>query len=439
MSAFIQCLLTNPLRGSARTLAQVSRRSLRRSRAALTGVALLLSLGCFADDATISSFWEKDFLLENAEGNRASRRTSGVTSKLNYFSTTMHNVSGGYSSEDAYKENIQFAVDVDADQLWGVQGGRVFFSAFAHRGDSLNASVGSSIGTRKDDVNASVHLFEFGYEQQLFDDALSIKFGQLAVTSDFFRSSSGFFIHDSFNWQPNGHSGAPAGPDSALGARVRWNVSQGVYLQAAVYDNSTSGNFGNDEHDKHGTKWHLPKGGKSVYFVEGGFVPGTAGEGQWPSLKLGAWRNQSPRSSAINSLDDSANWGIYAIAEHILWQNEASPQNNLRLFARVNKSAGDHNQFEWEFNTGLLLAGPLPGRDRDSAGIAFTQAEVSPEWRAATQSGSHERIVELKYKARIAGWMNVEPFVQYIIEPGAPSGRQLANALVLGLGSSIAF
>ena len=44
-----------------------------------------------------------------------------------------------------------------------------------------------------------------------------------------------------------------------------------------------------------------------------------------------------------------------------------------------------------------------------------------------------EQLIELSYGYQATPWLNLRPDVQYIIEPGAFSGQDIDNALVLGL------
>ena len=44
-----------------------------------------------------------------------------------------------------------------------------------------------------------------------------------------------------------------------------------------------------------------------------------------------------------------------------------------------------------------------------------------------------EQLIELSYGYQAMPWLTLRPDVQYIIEPGAFSGTEIDNALVLGL------
>ncbi|MOA33747.1 Porin B precursor [compost metagenome] len=46
---------------------------------------------------------------------------------------------------------------------------------------------------------------------------------------------------------------------------------------------------------------------------------------------------------------------------------------------------------------------------------------------------SAEQLIELSYGYQATAWLNLRPDVQYIIEPGAFSGKAIDDALVVGL------
>ena len=406
-----------------------------------TSIALLLSTpATLAQDFDLESLRSRATLLGDVGGYRSQLHEAGVDVNMHYFSTLMTNVSGGLEEGTAYKGNFTVGAVFDLEKMLGLQGGHFFVSGFNHHGDSVSRRyIGDSLGNRKDDVEDSTHLFELGYEQLLFEETLSIKFGQLAVTSDFFGSAAGFFVHDSFNWQPNGQSGAPAGPDSALGLRIKYSPTTATYVQAAVYDNGTSGGFGSDQNDKHGISWSAPTGNRAVWFVEGGLAPSSSQWAGWPLLKIGGWLSEAPTTDLLSGASASSNWGLYLIGEKMLWTEEQASAQGLEGFFRCNWSTPDRNQFAWELNVGLLYTGLIANRDEDVLGLGFTHAEVSDDWQKVNASGASEQAFELKYRAKLVPWWNVEPFAQYILNPGLPNGRNLNDSLVFGLASSITF
>jgi porin len=50
-----------------------------------------------------------------------------------------------------------------------------------------------------------------------------------------------------------------------------------------------------------------------------------------------------------------------------------------------------------------------------------------------------EQLIELSYGFQATPWLNLRPDVQYIVEPGAFSGKAIDNALVVGLQVKASF
>ncbi|MNH07329.1 Porin B precursor [compost metagenome] len=93
----------------------------------------------------------------------------------------------------------------------------------------------------------------------------------------------------------------------------------------------------------------------------------------------------------------------------------------------------------------MVLYKPFEGRPRDTVALGYGRAVPNPRSRdvledAAFDAGqqfpdidSAEQLIELSYGYQATPWLTLRPDVQYIIEPGAFSGDNIDNALVLGL------
>lgn len=414
-------------------------------------MAILLLGVCHADligettptpkpDATLTRLVEGNKRFVAGSPNRTSLSAQPWEPHLDYINTWMGDVSGGMGQGATYKGHLILSIKGNLDQAIGWKGASVFASGINTHGDSLSGRfVGDSLGTRKDDENPCTHLFEFGLEQSMFSERVAFKLGQLAATSDFFQSASGFFTHNSLNWGPNGQSSAPGGPDSSIGARLQIQFAPSAYVKIGVYDNSTSGDFGHDENDKHGTKWAVPLGDRAVSLVEIGYTPDRGFLNNPSVFKVGAWRDQATHADNLGGPAHGGNWGLFLVAEQVVWTEKADSKEGIRIFGRFAYAPEDRNQLNWQFNAGMLYTGLFPGRGADVMGIAFTHAATSASWRTATGAGANEEAIELKYQFALARWWHLDLFSQYVINPGSPDARHLDNAVVLGIGSHLAF
>jgi porin len=111
---------------------------------------------------------------------------------------------------------------------------------------------------------------------------------------------------------------------------------------------------------------------------------------------------------------------------------------------------GDQNLIDFSFNGGMTFAAPLPGRDNDQAGIDFGVGHVSGRAAGLDQDQGLSRrgtetLFELTYQAQVTPWLQLQPDLQYVINPGAGLAnpddnlKRLQNEFVAGLRAITTF
>jgi porin len=99
-------------------------------------------------------------------------------------------------------------------------------------------------------------------------------------------------------------------------------------------------------------------------------------------------------------------------------------------------------------NGGLVYRGPFPGRSRDVAAVGAVHGRFSEDLRRSQRDARRtdptapapqtwELALELTYIIEVAPWLQVQPDVQVILNPGG-TGR-IPDALVLGVQVSVNF
>ena len=84
----------------------------------------------------------------------------------------------------------------------------------------------------------------------------------------------------------------------------------------------------------------------------------------------------------------------------------------------------------------LVYTGPFEGRDKDEAGVAFARAGLGEGARyvgmlAGRRIGSAETAFEATYRYAATDWLNIQPDLQYVINPHGD--RDIADAVVVGM------
>lgn len=99
----------------------------------------------------------------------------------------------------------------------------------------------------------------------------------------------------------------------------------------------------------------------------------------------------------------------------------------------------------------MVLNKPFEGRPKDTVALGYGRAVLNPRSRDLQENNalangqdfpsldSGEQLVELSYGYQATPWLTLRPDLQYVIEPGAFSGQDIDNALLLGLQVKASF
>jgi porin len=152
-------------------------------------------------------------------------------------------------------------------------------------------------------------------------------------------------------------------------------------------------------------------------------------------------------TSGLPPRTEHNNYGFYLLIDQQIYR-EIDPKHNQGLtpFAGVTFAPADINTFPFFFLAGLIYNGPIPGRERDTAGLGIAYGEFSQDLQRSQRLeqklyGSSidvqhfEMILELTYQIELAPHLIVQPDAQYIIRPGGTGN--IPDALVLGVQIAI--
>ena len=150
-------------------------------------------------------------------------------------------------------------------------------------------------------------------------------------------------------------------------------------------------------------------------------------------------------------------YGIYGVVDQMLWVDPAEPDRSISVFTRIMGTPEvNRNLVSFSANLGVNFKEPFLGRDDDTAGLAMGYAKVSSGAAGLdrdtqafgggyTPVRSNETFVEATYQYEAAPWLQLQPDVQYIMNPGGgvanPTSpdQRIKNELVFGLRTNILF
>ncbi len=352
-----------------------------------------------------------------------------VSAEVGYVADLLRNASGGIRNGSAYLQNVDAILTFDLGRIFGSGGGTLFAyllwnnaSTFSDRypGD---AQVVSNI-----DVEQAFRLYEFWY-QHLFTERLNLKFGLYDLNSEFDAvDSAALFLNSSHGIIPTysqtGENGPSIFPATSLTARLEWNSGNNLVRYALL--DAVPGDPDNP----------------SATAVKLSSREGVLHAFEYTREFFGAWRmglgafSYSADFEAIRETDATGNpvrrdgnAGWYGFAEGAT--NTDADGRSTSAFIRLGTANGALNPFDRYFGAGMVMSGFVPHRPDDQVGISMAMARCSADFRAAAGAESHETAFEFTYVLRISDILQVQPDLQYILNPGADPG--LENALVIGV------
>ena len=271
-------------------------------------------------------------------------------------------------------------------------------------------------------------------------------------------------------------SGLPAGgpdyPLAVLGVRGGMQVMDAVTVLAGIFNGSAIPlNTPNTQlSNPNGVSFPL----NSIYAIaELQFAtPGLGAPAKVnDDYKIGAWYDSwefndqeydnmgvplaSPLSDGIKA-KHQGNYSIYGVMDKVVWLPKDQTSRYLSVFVRpMFTTLQDRNLIAFSVNGGFTLHDPIPGRDNDMFGLGFGVARVSTgaaafdrdlqffEPTVYTPVRSAETFLEATYQAQILPSWQIQPDIQYVINPGAgivnPNNptQKIKNEFVIGLRTNI--
>ncbi|OIQ84366.1 porin B precursor [mine drainage metagenome] len=426
-------------------------------------------------------------LLGDMWGLRRELSRHGISLAINETSEYFGNTSGGTRRGFEYDGLTQAALQLDTQRAFGWYGGLFNVSALQIHGNNLSADNLQTLQTASGiEANRATRLWELWYDQKfLEEDRLDIKIGQQSLDQEFMVSSNALdFVNTMFGWPMLPSSdlpgGGPAYPLSALGARIRARPTDGMTVLAGVFNGSPVANNSGDPQlqNRHGTSF--PTRGGALSIVEFQFSYPALGSmveaGESPPLgwtyRIGAWYDSeqfadqrldqnglslsNPSSSGL-ARQHQGNYAMYAVADHLVWRDARDPNRTVALFARVmGTPLTDRNLIDFSANAGMVFHSPFAYRTADMFGIGVGYAHVSKQAAAmdrdtnlfngsANPVRSGESFIEATYQYQVKPWLQVQPDLQYVFNPGAGianpdnPAQRIKNELVLGVRTNISF
>jgi porin len=440
----------------------------------------------------LGSLQRSNFLLGDMFGLRTWLSQFGVSLAVQETSEILGNPVGGVHRGADYDGLTQAILQLDTQRAFGWYGGLFNISALQIHGRNLSSDNLYNLQTASGiESDRATRLWELWYDQKLLpEDRLDIKIGQISADQEFIATpNGGYFVNTMFGWplvpSVDLPGGGPAYPLSAPAVRVRYRPINALTLQVGVFNGAPASRTDDDAQKINASGTQFPLNGGTLTFVELQYAYPALGAMVYPgqgaplghTYKIGAWFDSerfadqrydnsglslaSPSSTGIPQ-SHHGDYSIYAVADQMVWRNQAQPNESISVFARVmDTPQGDRNLIDFSANAGVVYHDPFPNRSADTLALGMGYAHVSNAATAYDRdvaaynltvgpSGyfpvrSSETYVEATYQYSVHPWWQVQPDLQYVFNPGggianpdAPSER-VKNELILGVRTNVLF
>ncbi|HEX3885113.1 MAG TPA: carbohydrate porin [Stellaceae bacterium] len=434
----------------------------------------------------LGNIQRSNYLLGDMWGVRPLLGQYGMTFALQETSEVLGNVTGGSKKGFDYDGLTTMVLQLDTRRAFGWYGGLFNASALQYHGRNLSADNLQNLQTASGiEADRATRLWELWYDQKFLDeDRLSVRIGQQSLDQEFMVSQGALlFVNTMFGWPmvPSADmpGGGPAYPLSALGVRFKARPLDSVTVLAGVFNGAPARNTNGDAQliNPSGTQFPLNGGTLAIaelqysYPALGSMIYANESAPLSRVYKIGIWydtesfADQRFDNTGLSLADPGStgiaqphrgNYSIYAVADQMVWQDPDEADRTFNLFFRaMGTPEVNRNLIDFSLNAGFTFKEPFLHRDDDTFGMGLGWAKVSPrvaglDRDAQAFSGSFtpaqtsETFVEATYQYAVTPWLQVQPDIQYVFNPGGGvpnnSGTaRIKDELVMGVRTNIQF
>jgi porin len=373
---------------------------------------------------------------------------------------------GGLRSGKTASQYATGGVDIDLNTLWGLQGTKIHASVITERSQGLSSTyIGGGIDVQENYAPFGITRFlELSLDQtfSLFNpNDINLVGGRIGESAYFARSDYACqFMNHVFCGSLYGFSqdtGTSLAPLATWGGKATFKPTASTYVQGGVFAidgatlDYTTGLFNFDTSRITGEN----------YVGEVGYETDFSNDSMPRHYRFGTWYLDAPRNDVFynsqnlsyvlykgTKLVHNEEGGAYFMGDQVIYRPDTTSRRNLAVFGSFLENFNDSEAVQYASKIGFVQTGTFTGRDRDTAGIAFSDTKFTANEVAylsqmrALGGGtgivpSHEYIIELMYGYAAAPGVTIRPNLQYIINPDSrytpTTPKNIPDAFVVGL------
>jgi len=360
------------------------------------------------------------------------------------------NVHGGLSTHKRagrYTGSYDVGVTTDLQRLFGIDGASLYthLEGFWPKTQGINdGSVGSFYGVNGDAMprDAAV-ITEMWYQQDLFEDTLSVRVGKMDITGGFECSGcpvsfdcSRYANDETQQFLNSALVNNPTipFPFGTLGIAVHYTPVEDWYISASASDAT-------GDYRETGFNTAFDSEDNLFYIMETGITPrfDSARGPLQGAYRVGAWY----QPETLDDDDEVAyrdNAGTYLSLDQLIIKenDDQDDQQGLGTFFRLGYADPTKNAMSQFYSTGLSYQGLIYGRNDDVLAAGIGQGYFSNHFSEDYTSDS-ETVYEVFYNAQVSKWMTLTPSIQYVADPAETGDAASKDALIIGLRAQMVF
>src|ERR1700731_4593275 len=354
----------------------------------------------------------------------------GIEITGSYVTEPAGNPVGGLEHGFTYLHNFGFGVLFDLEKIVCIPDTTFLVTVSQRSGRGLTQdSIGNAISVQQIFGGGQTYrLVQMRIDQKLFEGQLTLSYGRLTTTADFFSSPFYFqFVNNGICGQPtapffnmpNGITAYPAGYWAAL---AQFQTTKETYAKFGVYDGDVASGD-----DRHGANFGFGDNGV-LLLTEVGYKPAEGllsmpcrysfgayyHTGDFPDVAQdAAMRNLfiSGRPGRLHSGQE----GFYLLFEQMFHRNPGRPETGLNGFVTFVVSPDeDKSPMPYYLNGGLIYEGLIPCRPNDKTSLGMYAAWFSSSMREAQRaaglaSQTNETDIEFNHQVQLNPYLYVRP------------------------------
>ncbi len=406
-----------------------------------------------AQESGFKKFVKSDYLTGDWGGARTKlAEEKGISFNLFNHTDMMGAVSGGNGQGFGIWNRIRGTVNVDMGKLAHIKGLSLMMTGTWNNGSdpgfdprylgALTVVTGNDTGIHQ------VRLDQWWVQQDLFNNKLSFRFGQLGAETYFGWMPSGFnhFMSEPLFYSPLGVWNAYLKPDihnSSMGGMVTIAPNKHfTYKTGVVSINLHPTANGWEPTFKDGVSWINDFGFRYALPEKNAVVKDYSGEFHFGFSYTGV--ANSKFSVVKPGITSAGNAGYYTNIIQPVFRVKPGSNRGLDVRGRFVWGPETKGLLPWnrQITLSAIFNGPIPSRPKDSINVGFNQYLIrsylnTPENLVAGLPVNSEKGYEFNYSMWATNWWNLMPTVWVGQDLGA--NPQRGTGVMVGVRSFINF